>query len=172
MASNVYLKQKSSASSTSRTEPGINLTIRSKLLEYMRHIKDTSRQIKQLKGKYMSTNDLDSEQNIQANISEMFQKINKNIACLNKMIRSVKQDIAERKKVFSDPLSEDTSLRFLEVTVGAVQTELYNQVNSFNLLQLEIKTLFQSKMHRKLLIYDPKVSEEQVTDLMLDQKAW
>lgn len=171
MASNIYLKQKGPAGSSSRTEPGINLTIRSKLLEYMRAIKDTSRKIKQLKGKYMSTNDFSSEQSIQASIGEMFQEINKNIACMNKMIRTVKQDIAERKKVFNDQLSEDTGLRFLEVTVNAVQSELYIQVNSFNKLQFEIKTLFKSKMHRKLLIYDPKVSEAQVTDLMLDQKV-
>jgi hypothetical protein len=169
MASNIFLKSKETKRKES--QPDTNMTIRSKLLNYLKKIKENSQRIEQFKNEYKSTNDFTKEKKLREDIGELFDEINKTTTCANKMIKSMKEDIVDRKHIFNDPNSEDTNTRFTEETIAAVQIELYHQIKAFNKNQLEIKNLFKSKMHRQILIYDPKIQEERITELMNDSSV-
>jgi len=140
-------------------------------MTYVKIIKEGLSSLKKLKDEYMIVNDQTKEKVLREEIESVGETISKSTTCVNKMLKSMRKDVAERKMQESDSATEDTNVRFLETTLTAVQMKLYEMVHTFNIVQLDLKSVIKTKMKRKIVLYAPNSTEEEITDLLNDPTA-
>lgn len=166
MSSNELLKGQHSQKG--QQMPEFNISARTRLMTYIRIIKEGLSSLRKLKDEYMAVNDQTKEKAIKDEIESVGDTISKSTTCVNKMLKSMRRDVADRKKQETNPTTEDTNVRFLETTITAVQVKLYEMVHTFNMIQLDLKSIFKTKMKRKIVLYAPNATEEEMTDLLND----
>lgn len=169
MSSNELLKGQHSQ--RGKQMPEFNISARTRLMTYVKIIKEGLSSLKKLKDEYMIVNDQTKEKVLREEIESVGETISKSTTCVNKMLKSMRKDVAERKMQESDSATEDTNVRFLETTLTAVQMKLYEMVHTFNIVQLDLKSVIKTKMKRKIVLYAPNSTEEEITDLLNDPTA-
>jgi t-SNARE complex subunit (syntaxin) len=166
MSSNELLKAQSARKGPQM--PEFNISARTRVMNYVRIIREGLLSLRKLKDEYMAVNDETKEKALKEEMDSVGDTISKSITCVNKMLKSMRKDVAEQRKQEKDPSTENTNVRFLETTIASVQVKLYEMVHTFNMIQLDLKSTFKTKMKRKMFLYAPNSTEEEMTELLND----